>query len=309
MDKLVLHIVFFFTLFTALGQENLVPNGSFEEFTSCPQNLGEIKCYPWFSPTTTTPDFYTICGTMGLSGVPINAYGNQNAFDGNSYGGLVLNSDDGYREYIAIKLKQPLTSFNKYLLKFYVSSSDLTKYPSNNFGAYFVKDSAGIPLQIMNSGTPAIISSSNSVSTALLVSDEANWVELSVEYLASGCEEFLIIGNFLPQNETSFGQNSGPGSDSYYYIDAINLVEISSSFELPNIFTPNADGINDLFEVANAKAKHIEILNRWGNIIYENDDLIKWNGDNQPDGVYYYKIDFGCGEETNIKTGFVQLIR
>ena len=284
-----------------------MPNGSFEDFSSCPQNIGEVKCYPWFSPTITTPDFYTPCGAS-LSGVPINAYGSQNAFDGNSYVGINLNADDGYREYVAIRLKQPLLSLQKYLLKFYVSASDWTKYPSNNLGAYFVQDTAGLPLQIMTSGTPAIISSSNIVSSDLLISDETNWVEMSYEYIASGCEEFLIIGSFLPQDQISFGQNSGPSIDSYYYIDAVNLVEQSSVvIELPNIFTPNADGINDLFEVTHAK--HIEILNRWGNIIYENDYLIKWDGDNQPDGVYYYKIDFGCGSETNIKTGFIQLIR
>ena len=311
MKKPVLYIIILLQalLNQFLSQENLVPNWSFEEFTSCPQNVGEIKCSPWFSATITTPDFYTTCGIAGLSGVPVNSYGNQNAFDGVSYMGINLNADDGYREYISIRLKRPLLSLRTYLLKFYVSASDWAKYPSNNLGAYFVTDTVGIPLQIMNGGTPAIISSSNVVFSELLISEETNWVELSFEYKARGCEEFLIIGNFLPQNETSFGQNSGPGIDSYYFIDAVSLVEIPSSFELPNIFTPNADGINDFFEVKYVKVKHVEILNRWGNIVYENNDSINWSGSNQPDGVYYYKIDLGCDEETNIKTGFVQLIR
>ncbi|AEA43660.1 T9SS C-terminal target domain-containing protein [Fluviicola taffensis] len=307
MNKPVFYILFFLIPLFAIGQQNLVPNASFEEFSSCPQSIGEVKCYPWFSATITTPDFYTPCGT-GLSGTPINAYGNQNAFDGNSYVGINLNADDGYREYIAVKLIEPLQPLKKYVLKFYVSNSDLTKYPSNNLGAYFIVDTLGIPLQIMTGGTPAIISSTNIVFSSILISDEINWVEMSYEYLASGCEEFLIIGNFLPQDQTTFGQNSGLGIDSYYYIDEVSLVELSS-IDLPNIFTPNADGINDFFEIENTEAKHTEILNRWGNIVYESNDLIKWNGGNQPDGVYYYKIDFGCGSLPNIKTGFVQLIR
>lgn len=285
-----------------------MPNGSFEEFSVCPQFIGQFSCNSWFSPTITTPDFYSTCGTV-ITGVPANGYGNQNAFDGNSYVGINLNADDGYREYVAVKLKQPLLSLRKYSLKFYVSASDTTKYPSNNLGAYFVKDTAGIPLQIMTSGTPAIISSSNIVYSDILISDEVNWIEMSYEYLASGCEEFLIIGSFLPQDQISFGQNSGIGIDSYYYIDAVNLVELSSSVDLPNIFTPNADGINDFFEVGKAKAKRTEILNRWGNLVYESNDSMKWNGEGLPDGIYYYKIDFGCGSETNIKTGFIQLIR
>lgn len=309
MKKPVFYIILLLEVLLnqAISQENLVPNWSFEEFTSCPQNIGDIKCHPWFSPTTTTPDFYTPCGA-GLSGAPVNAYGNQNAFDDNSYVGLVLNSDDGYREYIAVKLLQPLNSLRKYMLKFYVSASDLTKYPSNNFGAYFVIDTAGIPLQIMTSGTPAIISSSNSVSSDVQVSDENNWVELSFEYLASGCEEFLIIGNFRAQDETEFGQNQGISIESYYYIDNVSLIE-SGGPNIANIFTPNNDGINDYFEVNGASCKTVEIFNRWGNLVYESVGTVKWDGGSQSDGIYYYKMDFGCNSQSSIETGFVQLIR
>lgn len=311
MNKPVLYIIILWQLLLnqITAQQNLVPNGGFEEYSGCPPSTGHIKCTHWFSPIETTPDFYTPCGLVGSS-VPINAYGTQNAYDGSSYMGINLNADDGYREYIAVKLLQPLLPLKKYILKFYVSVSDTMKYGSNNLGAYFVKDTAGIPIQFGTGGTPNIISTSNIIFNPIVISDMENWVEVTLTYEATGCEEFLIIGNFRLQSQTSFGLNLGSGIDSYYYIDQVSLTELVTQLpDLPNIFTPNGDGINDVFEIGTTKPKHTEILNRWGNLIYESNDLVQWDGGDHTEGVYYYKIDFGCGTQGNIKTGFVQLIR
>ena len=311
MNKPVLYIIILWQLLLnqITAQENLIPNGGFEEYSGCPPSTGHIKCTHWFSPIETTPDFYTPCGLVGSS-APINAYGTQNAFDGSSYMGINLNADDGYREYIAIRLSKPLIPLKKYSLKFYVSCSDLMNYSSNNLGAYFVEDTAIINVQILPGLTPKILSSSNMVHNQLLISDIANWVEVSFEYVATGCEEFMIIGNFLTQEQTDFGPNLGPGIDSYYYIDQVSLTELATQLpDLPNIFTPNGDGINDFFKIGGPQAKRMEILNRWGNLVYESNDLIQWDGGEQADGLYYYTVILGCREESNVKTGFVQLIR
>ncbi len=73
-------------------------------------------------------------------------------------------------------------------------------------------------------------------------------------------------------------------------------------YELPNVFTPNADGINDIYTSFNlndyVQKVNMTIFNRYGKQVYttENPD-IKWDGRNQENGklvnsgVYYYICD------------------
>ena len=78
----------------------------------------------------------------------------------------------------------------------------------------------------------------------------------------------------------------------------IVVEESPLSFVIPNVFTPNNDGENDLFHmnISNALEVKIEIFNRWGNLVGQItslDPLNGWDGTNLsgnpvPDGVYFY---------------------
>ncbi len=85
------------------------------------------------------------------------------------------------------------------------------------------------------------------------------------------------------------------------FLETCIKVDNASKLEVPNVFSPNADGINDFFQV---KAQTINtfsgiIVNRWGRTVYEwenwQDYEAGWNGklsggtDAAP-GVYYYVI-------------------
>ncbi|WP_409769503.1 gliding motility-associated C-terminal domain-containing protein [Thermaurantimonas sp.] len=68
-------------------------------------------------------------------------------------------------------------------------------------------------------------------------------------------------------------------------------------FYIPNTFTPNGDGINDVFYLAGAEClerARLEIYNRWGQLIFETDDPFNefWDGTYKgkevPQGVYPY---------------------
>lgn len=109
--------------------------------------------------------------------------------------------------------------------------------------------------------------------------------------------------------------NTSYGAASSYEIDDKIIFN-----NLPNIFTPNSDGINDNFKLLSkiniGDSFMIKILNRWGQIVFESTDSdFIWQGKNQfeenlYDGVYYYVISFtnNCSEKENLK-GFVTLIR
>jgi gliding motility-associated-like protein len=92
------------------------------------------------------------------------------------------------------------------------------------------------------------------------------------------------------------------GSDSVY----VKLVsEEIPEFEIfvPNAFSPNGDGINDIFQIKfpnstfNLQHSTLSIFNRWGEEIFQSDDITqgwdgKKNGKDCPGGVYVYKIVF-----------------
>ena len=71
---------------------------------------------------------------------------------------------------------------------------------------------------------------------------------------------------------------------------------------IPNAFSPNGDGFNDFFVVKYLEVypnSELLIFNRWGNKIYESSDYKNdWDGENQPDGTYFYVLNLGNGQES-----------
>lgn len=101
------------------------------------------------------------------------------------------------------------------------------------------------------------------------------------------------------------------------YSETIEISEIN--LRIPNIFTPNGDGINDEFVIhydGELVRFKIDISNKLGEIIFESYDINKsWdgriNGNNYAsDGVYYYNIigEDSLGNKIE-KRGVVQLAR
>lgn len=89
--------------------------------------------------------------------------------------------------------------------------------------------------------------------------------------------------------------NTGGCSDT---ITVKIIVEGDITLIIPNIFTPNGDGVNDLFLIKSSLIKefNLQIFNRWGNIVTEINDVSQsWDGKSKSgnyvaDGTYYYVI-------------------
>jgi gliding motility-associated-like protein len=97
------------------------------------------------------------------------------------------------------------------------------------------------------------------------------------------------------------------------------IVILPLDYDMPNVFTPNNDDVNDVFSInaKNAESLEIVILNRWGNVVFESSDPdFEWNGKVQNtgaecvDGTYFYKFSItGEGDQQAEEHGFVQLVR
>jgi len=97
-------------------------------------------------------------------------------------------------------------------------------------------------------------------------------------------------------------------------------VDMPSKMEVPNIFTPNGDGSNDVFFLKSANLGEITalIMDRWGNKVYETSSTtgnISWDGKNLngkdcSSGVYFYVIKAkGTDDKAYEQKGNVSLFR
>jgi gliding motility-associated-like protein len=93
-------------------------------------------------------------------------------------------------------------------------------------------------------------------------------------------------------------------------------VELFHDINVPNIITPNNDGINDAFfiKTAGIKSYQLVIVNRWGNVVFKSTDpQIIWDGtiDGQQasEGVYFYTLNVSSSTKDYKFQGNVTLIR
>jgi gliding motility-associated-like protein len=74
---------------------------------------------------------------------------------------------------------------------------------------------------------------------------------------------------------------------------------------VPNAFSPNKDGVNDIFFVRgnNVKDFALKIFDRWGTLMFETSNLNDgWNGEYQGrivnTGIFVYTLDYTLKEGT-----------
>lgn len=75
---------------------------------------------------------------------------------------------------------------------------------------------------------------------------------------------------------------------------------------IPNLFTPNNDGINDTYvpQFRAAEKYELKVYNRWGQLIFETSDQQKgWDGKDATDGVYfvYINAEFAAADPIKVK--------
>lgn len=94
------------------------------------------------------------------------------------------------------------------------------------------------------------------------------------------------------------------------YFDSVLVTKEHCDIHIPNIITPNNDGINDFFTIFGIE-QHPEtmltVYDRNGSIAYNSMDYQNnWDGNNSPDGTYYYILRFKDGLE---KHGTLTILR
>lgn len=126
------------------------------------------------------------------------------------------------------------------------------------------------------------------------------------------------IGMAMNYTVTVTDNLTGCSIEDFIQVRFINKCS-QKAFYIPNIFSPNGDGVNDLFYVSAEDPNEfdaIHIFDRWGNKIYASEDInASWDGlyFGKPltSGVYPYRIDYTCIDtgESYVFYGDVTIIR
>jgi gliding motility-associated-like protein len=135
--------------------------------------------------------------------------------------------------------------------------------------------------------------------------DDTTYIHFPPGSLA-GCYAVTAIDSF--GNESAFS--------------VLSCVDNCIDYKLPNVFTPNGDGLNDYFRpnpYSFVERVDMKIYNRWGNLVFRTEDPdINWDGKQMNSdrlvspGVYYYVCDVFeqriSGLEVRNIVGFVYVI-
>lgn len=325
----------------SMGQQNLVPNGSFEDITGCPQNQSygngssELQLATnWNFYTNGSSDLFHRChNSLPLStsvvGVPNNRFGEQEPYHGDAYAGfLVMQGNRGasrelmWTEYVTVKLTRRLHPNERLSLKFFINLAGNSSHAVSNINAVLTENFW--EYHDPNSTKPLNLNGQFNLLMDTIYTDTVNWMLWQGEYTSVGCEEYLTIGYFNDSVTDSVYLNQSGFTDigfpavTYYYIDSVSMYSHTMLDEeeivVPNVFTPNNDGIGDEFKLAD-KGK-LEIYDRWGKLVSSNETVARWDGTNVlgnhvPEGTYYYiwhKYRGVCNN-IEIKKGFVQVFR
>jgi hypothetical protein len=211
-------ILFLLIPFTTLSQ-NLVLNGSFEDTVACPYAPGQIDFAEFWYTTGSTTDYFHACS----SGSPLGFFGYQLPFQGNAYAGIFTGSPTtNTREYVEGTLSTALIAGHCYQLSFYVNAAHYN-YTTDAIHAYFSDTLiTGVIGQAMFVYNPHVYNTLGNFP------DTMNWMLFQQNYVASGGEQYVVIGNLLEFSLSTFIQiNNSPSTPgSYMYIDSVSLIEV-----------------------------------------------------------------------------------
>ncbi len=151
----------------------------------------------------------------------------------------------------------------------------------------------------------------------------------AIAEVEGGTAPYTYLWNDKNQSTTPEVDSLTPGSNYALLIEDANgcseLIQninvgpniLLSCFESSAVLTPNEDGKNDVFVVScnNIYVIHLEIYNRWGQLVFtSNDYQDDWmgrdeDGDPLPEGGYYYIIEADSGNGIKQYKGAISLIR
>ena len=270
-------------------------NPGFEESTAMPLAPGMWYLLPGWSNAgsgLSTPDFFHLDGGLG-GDLPETPIAMVQPSEGRGIAGIAAIKRTGpsqplAREYLVMELSESLEVGQEYTLSFEVTNGQWlpTSAAGLSVNALGMAFSVEEPVQL---GTGAI-SSPAAFQFSYSRYDE-DWERISFTFFVAGPSRYLTVGVFEPDELLDVEEVMGESPlMAYYFFDDFQLVKVNPEEGLtpaeqtvkgpgtkpsedetlpvyvPNAFSPNGDGLNDLFlpSVGDVKPAAFEIYTRWG---------------------------------------------
>lgn len=229
--------IFFISLlniFFAQAQ-NLVPNGSFEEYTTCPTNQGQVeRCVGWTS-NSASPDYFNRCNMNDSAGVPSNFGGYQDAFDGDGYMGCVtyLQGTPTYRECIQHVLASPLIPGVPVYLSMMVSPGGFGNEP-NNDAVRYASSGVGMKFSVGPRASYLLWQGNVALQLSSILSDTSAWIQVSGVYVPDSAYAYVTLGCFATDADidTQLINSNAAGTAAYAFIDNVCISAFASDCPL-----------------------------------------------------------------------------
>lgn len=318
-------------LVTGTGRAQLV-NPGFELASGWPSAPGMWHLLPGWNNAMSgiaTPDFFHIDGTLG-GDLPETPVAMCQPFEGRGVAGLAVIKRNGVgqplsREYLVQEFDTPLEVGQHYTLSFRFTNGE--RLPTSLSG--LAVNGVGVAMTVeqpVQFGDGLLDLSS--VFAFPYARYEEDWEQVTINFQATAPCRFMTVGVFLPDEDLEAEIRSGENpSLAYYFLDAFSLQptappgdpqpvvddikepgtgadtdaeEVQFGMFVPNAFSPNGDGLNDLFEpkVGDVMPSSFEIYTRWGERIAELDPgQPRWDGRDaggkllEP-GVYIWSLEW-----------------
>ena len=215
-------VAFCLPLVFAARAQNLVPNPSFEEYTVCPDNSGQVDRSVGWSAYRGSPDYFNACAPIE-QGVPTNGLGHSHAATGSAYVGVLTwrESLPNGRELFGAGLSQELVPGVPVYVSFKMKPAtggfaSNMRWSANGIGVRF----SIAPYQQLG-GTP--LPNAAAVYTIAVPMDTSEWQIVGGYYLPDSGYANVVIGNFFSDSlvTTEVLNDTGGTDGAYVYIDDV----------------------------------------------------------------------------------------
>lgn len=173
------------------------------------------------------------------------------------------------------------------------------------------------PDQIVNQDTTIFLGGAVDILLTQTCAENFQWTPF-----AGVSDEFAPEPTISPDQTTTYHLDMA--GDNCQSFDSITITVLDpdkldcSIIYLPKAFTPNNDGLNDVFSISNPNAVDdlvsFEIFDRWGSRVFSTDNPFEgWDGNFQGDamnpGVLLYRVRHLCRGEEMVAVGSLSVIR
>ena len=337
-------------VFPNLSKSQDVMNGGFESVSSLPNTTGQWTLADYWGNALSAvgdPDVYHMEGSGG-GDLPETPVAIISPLQGMAVAGFIACGEEGTnrREYLTGQFSEALIAGTRYQMTFAIANGERTPFSEaglgvSGLGMFF---SEGSPEQIELS--PLELEPHFAFSQVIF---SREWQWMAFAFTAQEAYTHFTWGVFGSdaQHGIEVREGSAP-SMAYYFLDGFKISEITGELEnedntsdgrgpnvkpdqpdldlddalswfVPNAFTPNGDGENDLFlpVLNNMDLIKMEVFNRWGELMWVTDDpnVGGWNGLHAGGaealtGAYVWKLQMKkINGQLVTKTGSLNLIR